>query len=901
MADLLDRSRLVTLTGVGGTGKTRLSLEVAAAWARSSEVPAAFVDLSPVSDPELVVHSVASALGVRQGRNRSLLNVLVNRLRHDPSLLVLDNCEHLIDACAELAEHLLRSCAPLRMLATSRERLNITGEIAWTVPPLSLPGPADDEPGALAGSEAVQLFCDRAAGVNFGFVLTTDNAPAVAEICRRLDGNALAIELAGARADVLTPAEITARLEDRFDLLVSGSRNAPLRQKTLKAALDWSYDLLSEPERALLCRLSVFAGGFTLGAVRDVCSAAHGPISSDDVLALITRLVSQSLVVTDTAGPATRYRLLDSIREYTRDKLREGGEAADLQALHAAWCVVMLEESVRHGPHSGQRGEWADALEAEQDNVRVALEWALSNRRPKLSLRLTRAQLAFWELRGRYGEARQWLDRALPLSQRAPPGLRAAVLHDAGLVAVMLGDLEGARKHLEKSMAICARIGDARGSARARNLLGFVSTFTGAGESVEELEQALDEMRESGDDTALAESLAACGRARMFKGEAAVAATHFEESVEAAQRIENDSLLASGLVGLGWSAMARGEYRGADLHLREALELAEDLGDAHIKAVALCWLAELSRLQGDPGAATEAFEDALVLARRMAAPHPVARCLIGLGRTALLEGELPRARALFEEAASLARGAGMGQAESAALAGLGEASMIDGDLASARTFFDDALATARESGDKRGTAHAFYRLGMVARSASDNDGAAALHHDAMELQREIDDRAGIVATLEGLAGVAVDQGQDEDAGRLFGAADALRQKGGYARGRPESDRHAADVKLLHKRMTKRGLDLAWKQGSAISLDEALAYAAKRRRGKKRPAGGWAGLTATERDVVDLVEKGFTNAEIATRLLISRETVKTHMSRVLAKVGVTSRQALRDAARQRMGA
>lgn len=898
VAELLDRSRLVTLTGPGGMGKTRLAIEVAEWRSGTLGQPAAFVDLSPIADPTLLPHAVAAALDVRE-EHGSVLDALVGHLRRRESLLVLDNCEHLIDACAVVADHLLHACAPLRVLATSRERLAITGEVAWAVPPLSLPRPSDRSPEALAGSEAVRLFCDRAAAVRPGFALDTTNASAVADICRRLDGNALALELAGARADVLSPAEIADHLGDRFAILVMGSRTATPRQKTLKGALEWSHDLLSAPQRALLRRLSVFAGSFTLAAARDVCGG--GGVPRADVLDLMSRLVAKSLVVADTRPPVTRYRLLESIREYARQHLVEAGELDQMQALQAAWCVVALEESARHGPRAGRADDWVDAFEAEQDNVRTALEWALGQGRAKLALRLTRAQMTFWELRGLYGEAREWLERALLMSERAPEGLRAAALHDAGLVAMMLGDLDAARNHLEQSLALPSTRADPRSSARSRNLLGFVSTFTGDGATVEDLEAALPELAATGDDACLAESLAACGRARMFKGEAVPATAHFERAVELARLVENESQVAGGLVGLGWAAVARGAYGEAEARLTDALALADSLSDDHTRAMARCWMAELARLQDHVDTARAGFTESLAVARRMAAPHPVARCLLGLGWLALEDGDDDEgARQRFDEAADVARGAGLAQVLAASLVGLGEAAGAQHGAVAARRLFEEAVTVAKGVGDRAGAALAQYGLGRWARGAGDVELAASSHFDALATRNEIADRAGISASLEAVAGVTVLRGNEEHAARLFGAAQGVRERVGHPRPRREQEAYDADVALLRERMGVEDLEQAWAEGAALTIDDAVSYAL-RGRGRRGQTRGWAGLTKVEQDVVALVEQGLTNVEIAERLLVSRETVKTHMSRVFAKVGVNSRQALRDVARRRMTA
>src|SRR5919202_4260889 len=348
------KDRLLTLTGPGGCGKTRLTLKVSFEVVQEFEDGVWFVELSSLSDPELVPQAVASVLEVREAPGRSLTEVLTEDLKSKKMLLVLDNCEHVIDACAALADALLRACPELRILATSREALSIAGEATWLVPPLSLPDPEHPPPVEdLAGYEAVRLFLERAAAVSSRFELTERNAPAVAQVCRRVDGMPLAIELAAARAKVLSVEQIASRLEDSFRLLATDSRTALPRQRTLRATIGWSYELLSQEEQALFRRLSVFAGGFALEAAEAVCTGVG--IEREDVLDLLTHLVDKSLVLVTEQDGEARYRLLETVRQYGWEKLRESGEAELVRRWHAEYYLTLSEETE---PELKEQGAW---------------------------------------------------------------------------------------------------------------------------------------------------------------------------------------------------------------------------------------------------------------------------------------------------------------------------------------------------------------------------------------------------------------------------------------------------------------------------------------------------------------------------------------------------------------
>jgi non-specific serine/threonine protein kinase len=444
----LAETRLLTLTGTGGAGKTRLALLVASNLAAAFDDGVWLVELAPLSDPILVPGAVAAALGLRVSPERPTVDALLDFLRPRAVLLVLDNCEHLVGACAELAGVLLRACPALRILATSREELNVAGEVTWRVPSLSL---AAD----IAHSEAMQLFVERARASLDDFALSEDNAAAVAEVCQRLDGIPLAIELAAARVRSLAPAEIAARLDDRFSLLTTGPRSAMPRQQTLRATVEWSYALLAEEERRLFRGLSVFAGGWTLDAAEAICADPALPESG--IFDLLDRLIKRSLVLVETVGAGTRYRLLETLRHYAADKASAAGEAAALADRHLAWFVALAEQA-EPGIRTAALSSWLDRLEAEHDNIRAALRWA-AERQPEAQVRLSEALWEFWYIRGHLAEGQGWLEAAAQRTD-VPPRVRARALKAAGSLASYRYDFERAEMLSGAALLLAREIGD---------------------------------------------------------------------------------------------------------------------------------------------------------------------------------------------------------------------------------------------------------------------------------------------------------------------------------------------------------------------------------------------------------------------------------------------------------
>jgi predicted ATPase/DNA-binding CsgD family transcriptional regulator len=653
---LLGRARLVTLVGTGGAGKTRLAIEVAGRVADRFPDGVWLVDLAPLADPALVPRALAGALSVHEQPDRELLEGVVEHLRERTLLLLLDNCEHLADACAGAAEALLRGCPAVRVLATSREALDVPGEAAWPVPPLSAPEeaatPALDR---LARYEAVRLFVERAAAAQPGFALSASNAGAVAEICRRLDGLPLAIELAAARTRALSPTEVLARLGDAFALLAPGRRALAGRHRTLRGVIDWSHELLPDRERVLFRRLAVFAGGWTLAAAEAVCAfddgAAGAQLRPGEILDLLTRLVDRSLVVAGGAADVSRYRFLETLRQYAWERLGAADEAAVLRARHAEH-VLRLVESAETGLTSHDHAGWLDRLEAEHDNVRAALRWSAESGQLGLGLRMAWVLWRFWWVRGYLGEGRARLGELLTLGQvagRTRERARATVA--AGQLALWQGDYEAARRLLREGLALARAPGaagrDDRAAAYALTFLSREARDRGDGASARALgAEAVGLFRRLDDPWGLALALHFAGLATEPVDLAAAAAL-FEESAALFTGLGSRWDRAMPLRGLGMVAYRRGDHALARARFEQSAGLFRERGDAWSTAMLLHELGYTALRGGDPVGAAERFRESLDDWRRVGNRRGGALCLTGLAAVASSVGRQHEAARLF--------------------------------------------------------------------------------------------------------------------------------------------------------------------------------------------------------------------------------------------------------------
>jgi len=605
---LFAKTRLLTLTGAGGCGKTRLALQVASELLDEFRDGVWLVDLSPLSEPNLIAHTVAAIVGVREGPGRSLDDVLAEYFRARHALLVVDNCEHLIAACAQLVEPLLRVAPDLHVLATSREGLGIPGETVWRVP--SLPVPAQSDwlaADTLRQWDAVRFFADRAMAVTPAFSITDGNAATVADICRRLDGIPLAIELAAARLNVLSVDQISVRLNDRFRLLTGGSRTGVARQRTLEATVDWSYDLLSKTERRLLSRLSVFAGGWTLEAAEHVCSGIGG--RKETMLDLLSHLVDKSLVIADDdGGGGRRYRLLETVRQYGRERVVRSGDAERVRDRH----LIFFADLVRRAEPELQKADqvaWLNRLQLEHDNLRAALDWCLTApERADRGLELTAALFWFWTKRGYLGEVRQWLERGLAAESRRSPALRAKALIELAHTVFLQGDYASSRVQSEESLSLA---------------------------------------REAGDLWAVSWSLLMQAIVAIMVGDFERGAGLATESQSAARAIGDVRLQGEAVEVLAYTAQERGDHDSAGRLYEEALALLRPTGDKWILGIALTDLATFRVAEGLYAQAKVLLAEVIVLNEELANMVGIASGLDILAAAEAASGQCVRATQLW--------------------------------------------------------------------------------------------------------------------------------------------------------------------------------------------------------------------------------------------------------------
>jgi predicted ATPase/DNA-binding SARP family transcriptional activator len=719
-------TRMLTLVGAGGVGKTRLAQEAAAARVENFADGVWLVELAVLTDPELIPSEIATAVGLDLPDGRQPLPALVDGLSDRHALLVLDNCEHLIDECARVASELLRACPHLSLLATSREPLRIDGEVAWRVPSLALPDPEHlPDLADLERLESVRLFCERAAAAAPGFHLEEGNARAVAELCSRLDGMPLALELAAARTGLLSPNELAERLALTLDSLGEGSRARLTRQRTLTATLDWSHDLLGEAEQVLFRRLAVFAGTFSLEAVEGVCVFA--PLDRDAALDPLGRLVEKSLVLVERGDPPARYRLLETVRQYARDRLREAEELDRIERRHLDWFTAFAEA---HDPEltADRLAEEPRVVEADHDNLRAALRTALTSA-PEEALRLAASLWRFWLSRGYFAEGRRWLDAALRAAPE-PSDLRARALVAASVLDMRRGEF-GALDHAgDEVIAIRRRLKDPVALAEALHVAGLWDWI---------LPGAPDKARR-----------------------------RIEESAALAHEIGADYVIAAAEHGLGLIDLGRGDAAAARKHLERSRELVDEVGEVRrgfLPAVTLGWIPQWD----EEGRPRVSFVETVVLGHRLGREHGAAFLTSSLAWVAWREGDLEAALALAEESAQRSRDLGWDYGGALALSLLGNIQRRRGELDAASASLARSLELRRGLGDRRATGVTLGNLGLLAAARGDPSGSYRALREALELFERTEDGPGAMGTLLNMAVVA------ELAGDLAAARGLLEQ------------------------------------------------------------------------------------------------------------------------------
>lgn len=656
--ELLSDIHLLTLIGPGGTGKTRLAVQLAAELLPAFADGVWLVELAPLADPTLVLQTIAATLGLREIPGMSLNDLVTSYLRGKHLLLILDNCEHLVEVCARLADHLLHFCPDLKIIASSREALGIAGETVFRVPPLALPDSDCFVLETLGRCEAVQLFVERAVAVKSSFTLTEHNVTAVAQICERLDGIPLALELAAARVGMLTPEQIARRLDDRFRLLTGGSRTALPRQQTLRSTIDWSYNLLSEAERTLFCQLSVFVGGWTLEAAEAVCPEL-------DVLELLAQLVHKSLVLADETidTGTTRFRLLETIRQYGRDKLLEAGEAAQVRDRHLDYTLKFAEAGEPESPGLNKL-EWLNQCELEHDNFRAALQWGLE-RNEEVALRLAGSLGSFWSGRNYRSEGRRWLQAALECVAALPEAHGEAIRKRQAAQAkgtlwlidmlIGLGEYQAGLEACNEAVRLYRQLGDRSGLGFALSWTGMLATLQGDNDLAERaLAEAILLGRAIDSKLILIFAIGVQSQQLFLpRGDIVAARAGNEESVRLAREANAPWAEAMGVRGLARVAAALGEWDEARRHTQEAAKVFREMGDRYVLNEVYAELAYIELHAGCLPEAGQLFRQCVAVWQEFGQRAEIARVLEGIAYIARAQNQPRRAAQLLGAAEAL--------------------------------------------------------------------------------------------------------------------------------------------------------------------------------------------------------------------------------------------------------
>lgn len=854
----IGQSRLTTLIGPGGCGKTRLAIESSARLRPLFPDGVWWVELSKLGDPRLVPETVAHSLGLPIPRDGSALETVRKALRGRTTLIVLDNCEHLIDACANLVNTLLHEVPGCQILTTTRIALNVPGEAIWPVPPMSIP-PANQRLSLeeLAEYEAVSLYLECAHTADSRFRLTPDNAQAIHDICRRLDGLPLAIELAAARSATFGPDEIARRLDDSLGFLSRGRRSADIRHRTLQGVLDWSYDLLSTEEQTLFRQLAVFANGWTL-------EAAEAIAGSKDHAALVpnwlSSLIDQSFVTVEGHHLRRRYRLLEPIRQYASMKMKAAGEEQAIRDQHLTWAIT-LAESVE--PSMTNDTHVLDLLEVEHDNIRAALRWAIDSRQVDRGIRLAGTMWRFWFTRGYLSEGRAFLTSLLEdletLRNAVDGRSRAEALVGAGVIAYTQGDQYHAEQSLHASLTL---------------------------------------WRQHSDDRGIAESLSHLATVAQNRGERTRALALIKESLDRYRQLGEHRGIATALHRLGSLSRELGRYRFAYSSFRESQALFQAIGDIKGVAIVFNTLGKTVRDQGDYDRAIALHEASLHSSRQLGDLWGIARAIDLIGASHWYRGEPATAISFQNESLAMSHELGDRWGIAGTLCSLGLTAHSLGNIDQAFRHFAESRALCRTIGDVWVEALTCQGFGLIALSRHDWPEAAKHYQDAILLRRRMGSPWGLAADLEGVAMLAFGSGHPREAAWFWGSAAALRDQFGTPIPRPARAAHAQGTAATritlgdmlfeseftlgtsrHQRQAvTRALRLLARVAADVTLDHDDLHRAR-------------ALTAREHDIARLVAIGLTNRAIGKRLGIAERTVDTHVSHVLRKLQLRSRAEL----------
>jgi predicted ATPase/DNA-binding NarL/FixJ family response regulator/Tfp pilus assembly protein PilF len=882
--------RLVTLTGPGGVGKTRLGLQVATNLLSTFEDGVFFVSLAPIHNYELVAGAIAQTFAIPEVGAQHITERLSRYLRDKQILLLLDNFEHVI-AAAPLVAELLSVASALKVIVTSREALRISGEHEFVVPSLMLPNLACPLPlEQIAQSAAVRLFIERSQAVKADFAVTAATVVTIAEICHRLDGLPLAIELAAVRSKLFAPQELLSRLDRQLDLLTGGVRNIPKRQQTLRNTINWSYELLTAEEQVLFARLAVFADSWTLEAVEAVCGdtlpmqralalevgvdvlvtpVTHSPSipsplqhPSDRLLELLASLVDKSLVQRRMTNAGNlRFTMLQVMREYARERLETSDVVPVLRRRHIAYYLA-LAEAANPELEAARSNLWLMRLEEEYDNLRAAFYWALEHEAIDMGARLSSALRPFWRRLGYLSEGRRWLNMVLARHNALTPDMHAQILLDAAVLAELQGDYTHAYSFIVASLKLWREIDHRTGIAHTLRHHGWIAFRQGDYDNAERLAgESLAYYRELSDLSGIAATLSILGVITTYQGNYTQAETYYEESLTGGRELGNLEIMARALNNFGILKEHQGDFTGAQRCYEESLRLKRELGNKGSVATALLNLGIVTSATGDIEQSLLLIEESLALNRELEDRKGIAYCLNTLS----------------------------------------EVIYYQGDYTQAAHFAEQALTVSQELNEKLQIAAAQRVLGMIALRGSDYALATQLLIDSLTLFLELGYGRGIATTLNVCATLAVAQDNLVCAAMLCGAAEALRETIGASLSPLEKSPYEELVMTIRTRGDSVACKAAWIQGRTMAPEQVVAawkaastlapsILVPHLTDSNQPNACRPELTTREVEVLRLMTNGLTNKQIAEQLHVSRTTINAHLRSIYGKLGVTTRAA-----------
>ncbi|MFT5637288.1 MAG: putative ATPase/DNA-binding CsgD family transcriptional regulator [Paracoccaceae bacterium] len=869
----LREHRLVTLAGPGGAGKTRLAKKVARSVLEHFEHGVWFIDLVGVFEPAGVAGAVSRLLDVQEELGIPLADTLANHLMDQEVLLVLDNCEQVLDGCADFVKVLLTSAPNTKILTTSREPLHVGGEYIRKVPPLSQ-------------KDGVKLFCERALQVSPDFMIDKSMEGTITEIVKRLDALPLAIELAAARLPIMNPSQILSGLDERFALLTGGTRDAMTHHKSLGASVAWSYDLMAPSEQQLAKQLCVLQG-FTLAAARSIGN--DGISSADDVLDLLQRLVDMSMLQVDRTHKTPRYRFLESVRLFLLQKLNEARELDAARARHLSHFVDFAETRAPRLVF-GEGPEFLSQIQTEFDNLETALTYADTLGDPGMLLRLLTALSAYYELRGQFQHGIRWFDRAMA-KEPSPDVLLARALWAASHVCAYGGRMDLVFPNVQNALELAQELGDPWTEARALEIIGFAQSVSQPIIARETMLKCIAIGHQAGDDWAESHGIKMMTAVCLFSHDSVAAKLAISDLVACSEQFDSRYLLAWAKALTGYFGRDSGDFEAAERALVISLENSNFVGDPATSGFAKAWYAALKADQGQVDVAREELQNLMETATRSGAFLAVAEAMFLLGSIEVAAGNPKDALDLIGGHVEELRNAGIPiWSEQLALVSAA-ANVALGQFTKAEKILNEAAKQAVSLNNPLINGLSYFIRGRLALARNDTGEAEAQLHEALSIQIAAGLKPGQLRTLEFIAEILFEKEKFEDAVRVLAVVDRERRVMPLVRGAGEVADYQALVEKLSQAIGKSEFEDIGSSMENASLDEAIELISRMRGKRARPLMGWPSLTPTERRVVTLATEGLSNPEIAARMFIARGTVKIHLSHIFEKLDVKSRTQL----------